>query len=158
MLSIDGGGPRSHTRIGDCLPRKKSGKPAGDVGLMVGTSTGGMLALGLALQSKDGEPRFRARQMVKLYGVHGEEIFEQSLWRKLRSVGGIFEEAYSHEALEKILKKYFEDHTLADCGVPPMVTSYDIQNRRTVFLKSWHEEHAQLLCSEAARATSAAPT
>ena len=96
--------------------------------------------------------------MVKLYGVHGGEIFEQSLWRKLRSVGGIFEEAYSHKALEEILIKYFGDHTLSDCGVPTMVTSYDIQNRRTVFLKSWHEEHAQLLCSEAARATSAAPT
>ena len=39
-----------------------------------------------------------------------------------------------------------------------MVTSYDIQNRRTVFMKSWHPDHSALLCSEAARATSAAPT
>ena len=40
-----------------------------------------------------------------------------------------------------------------------MVTSYDIQNRRTVFIKSWHADHALALrCSEAARATSAAPT
>jgi patatin-like phospholipase/acyl hydrolase len=39
-----------------------------------------------------------------------------------------------------------------------MVTSYDIQNRCTVFLKSWHGDHASLLCKEAARATSAAPT
>lgn len=39
-----------------------------------------------------------------------------------------------------------------------MVTSYDIQNRRTVFLKSWHGDHQPLLCRDAARATSAAPT
>lgn len=39
-----------------------------------------------------------------------------------------------------------------------MVTSYDIQNRRTVFLKSWHADHQSLLCRDAARATSAAPT
>ena len=39
-----------------------------------------------------------------------------------------------------------------------MVTSYDIQHRRTVFLKSWHGDHSDLLCREAARATSAAPT
>ena len=39
-----------------------------------------------------------------------------------------------------------------------MVTSYDIQNRRTVFLKSWHADHRPLLCRDAARATSAAPT
>ena len=39
-----------------------------------------------------------------------------------------------------------------------MVISYDIQNRRTVFLKSWHAHHQPLLCRDAARATSAAPT
>ena len=160
VLSIDGGGIRG------IIPalviahlEQKTGQPASELfDLIVGTSTGGMLALGLALQGEEGAPQFNAKQMVKLYGVHGGEIFEQSLWRKLRSVGGIFEEAYSHKALETVLNTYFEGHTLADCGVPTMVTSYDIQNRRTVFFKSWHEEHDQLLCSEAARATSAAPT
>ena len=90
--------------------------------------------------------------------MHGGKIFEQSLWRKLRSVGGVLEEAYSHEALESILDQYFGAHTLADCSVPTMVTSYDIQNRRTVFFKSWHADHSAILCSDAARATSAAPT
>ena len=88
VLSIDGGGIRG------IIPalviahlEKKTAKPASQLfDLIVGTSTGGMLALGLALQTEDGEPRFQAKQMVKLYGVHGGEIFEQSLWRKLRSV------------------------------------------------------------------------
>ena len=160
VLSIDGGGIRG------IIPalviahlEKQAGKPAHELfDLMVGTSTGGMLALGLALSSEAGQPLFDGKQMVKLYETHGGEIFEQSLWRKLRSVGGIFEEAYSHEALEAILARYFGARTLGDCGVPAMVTSYDIQHRRTVFLKSWHADHAQILCSEAARATSAAPT
>jgi len=39
-----------------------------------------------------------------------------------------------------------------------MVTSYDIQNRQTLFLKSWHSDHADIFCRDAARATSAAPT
>ena len=125
---------------------------------MVGTSTGGMLALGLSLEGEGGAPLFNTRKMVKLYEAHGDEIFEQSLWRKLRTVGGILEEAYSHEALEGVIAQYFGARALADCGVPTMVTSYDMQNRRTVFLKSWQPEHADLLCSEAARATSAAPT
>jgi patatin-like phospholipase/acyl hydrolase len=76
----------------------------------------------------------------------------------VRSVGGILEEAYSHEALEAILNQYFGDRALSECRVPTMVTSYDIQHRRTVFLKSWHSDHSGLLCREAARATSAAPT
>ena len=39
-----------------------------------------------------------------------------------------------------------------------MVTTYDIQNRESVFLKSWLPEHGAVLCRDAARATSAAPT
>ena len=160
VLSIDGGGIRG------IIPalviahlEQKTDQPASELfDLIVGTSTGGMLALGLALQGEEGAPQFNAKQMVKLYGVHGGEIFEQSLWRKLRSVGGVLEEAYSHEALERILNQYFGARTLADCSVATLVTSYDIQNRRTVFFKSWHEDHGAILCSEAARATSAAPT
>lgn len=160
VLSIDGGGIRG------IIPalviahlEQKTGQPASELfDLIVGTSTGGMLALGLALQGEEGAPQFNAKQMVKLYGVHGGEIFEQSLWRKLRSVGGVLEEAYSHETLERILNQYFGAYSLAECSVPTMVTSYDIQNRRTVFFKSWHKDHGAILCSQAARATSAAPT
>ena len=66
--------------------------------LMVGTSTGGILALGLSVEDESGKALFTAQQLVKLYEEHGGDIFEQSLWRKVRSVGGILEEAYSHEA------------------------------------------------------------
>ena len=160
VLSIDGGGIRGiiPAMVVAHLERK-TGMPACELfDLIVGTSTGGILALGLSLTADEGGPLLAAKRMVALYERHGAEIFEQSLWRKLRSVGGIFEEAYSHKALEAVLEHYFSDRTLAACGVPAMVTSYDIQNRRTVFMKSWHPDHAALLCSDAARATSAAPT
>jgi len=160
VLSIDGGGIRG------IIPalvlahlEQQTGKACIELfDLMVGTSTGGMLALGLSMDDGHGKALFTAQQLVKLYEVHGDEIFEQSLWRKVRSVGGILEEAYSHEALEAILNQYFGDRALSECRVPTMVTSYDIQHRRTVFLKSWHSDHSGLLCRDAARATSAAPT
>ena len=160
VLSIDGGGIRG------IIPamviahiERKLGKPAHELfDLMVGTSTGGILALGLSRPGSGRPAQFSARRVVKLYEEQGDKIFEYSLWRKLRTVGGILEEAYSHEVLEGILGKYFAGATLGDCEVPTMVTSYDIQNRRTVFLKSWHADHQSLLCRDAARATSAAPT
>ena len=160
VLSIDGGGIRG------IIPalvlahlEQQIGEPCSALfDLMVGTSTGGMLALGLSVEDGSARPLFSAQQLVKLYEEHGEEIFEQSLWRKVRSVGGMLEEAYSHEALEAILDRYFGERALSACSVPTMVTSYDIQHRRTVFPKSWHGDHADLLCKEAARATSAAPT
>jgi len=116
------------------------------------------LALGLSLQGQQGGPLLAAKRIVALYERHGAQIFERSLWRKLRTAGGLFEEAYSHEALENVLHKYFAHKRMGDCGTPVMVTSYDIERRKTVFLKSWHPDHSELLCAEASRATSAAPT
>ena len=160
VLSLDGGGIRGIIpAIVLAHVEARTGKRISDVfDLMVGTSTGGMLALGLSIDDGNGSPLFTAQQLVRLYEEHGAEIFEQSLWRKVRSVGGVLEEAYSHEALEAILDRYFGERALSACRVSTMVTSYDIQHRRTVFLKSWHGDHAGLLCKEAARATSAAPT
>jgi len=160
VLSIDGGGIRG------IIPamvvahiERKMGKPAHELfDLMVGTSTGGILALGLSRPGANRPAQFSARWVVKLYEEQGANIFEYSLWRKLRTVGGILDEAYSHEVLEGILGKYFAGATLGDCKTPTMVTSYDIQNRRTVFLKSWYADHQLVRCCDAARATSAAPT
>ena len=142
MLSVDGGGIRG------IIPalvlahlERQMGAPASELfDLIVGTSTGGILALGLSLQDQQGRSLLAAKRMVALYERHGPKIFERSLWRKLRTAGGLFEEAYSHEALEKIPHQYFGDKRMGDCGTPVMVTGYDIERRKTVFLKSWHPE------------------
>ena len=81
ILSIDGGGIRG------IIPamviahiEKQMGRPAHELfDLMVGTSTGGILALGLSLQNEAGQPLLAAKRMVALYERHGAEIFEQSL-------------------------------------------------------------------------------
>jgi len=95
--------------------------------------------------------------VVKLYEEQGDKIFEYSLWRKLRTVGGILEEAYSHEVLEGILGKYFAGATLGDCEVPTMVTT-TISRIVARFFKKLACRHQPVLCRDAARATSAAPT
>lgn len=160
VLAIDGGGIRG------IIPamvvahiEKKMRKPAAELfDLIVGTSTGGMLALAISSLLRQRQAKLPARLMVRLYENHGAEIFEDSMWRKLRTAGGMLGEAYSHQNLEAILIRYFGDARLVDCQVPTMVTGYDIKNRKTIFLKSWHPGHAQIFCREAARATSAAPT
>jgi len=160
VLSLDGGGIRGIIPAMVLMHLEaRTGRQISDLfDLMVGTSTGGILALGLSSDDGAGKPLFTTQKLVALYEDHGAEIFGQSLWRKVRSVGGMLEEAYSHEALEAILDRYFGERALSACRVPTMVTSYDIQHRRTVFLKSWHGDHSGLLCKDAARATSAAPT
>jgi patatin-like phospholipase/acyl hydrolase len=113
ILSIDGGGIRG------LIPalllaetEKKTRKPISETfDLVAGTSTGGILALGLAKPNKKGKPKYSAKVLAKLYAEHGKEIFERSLWKGITSVGGITDEVYSQKGIESLLKKYFFKHT-----------------------------------------------
>ena len=44
----------------------------------------------------------------------------------------MIDEAGSYTVLETVLNKYFEDRTMADCGVATIVTSYDKHNCHSV--------------------------
>lgn len=160
ILSIDGGGIRglvpglvlSHIEA-------KVGRPISKCfDLIAGTSTGGILALGLSKDNGSGAPQFAAKDLCKIYESRGKEIFSRSLWRGVSSVGGLTEESYSHKGLEKLLEEYFEDEPIGASLTKVVVTSYDIHNRVPLFLKSWKKEHRSVLMKHAARATSAAPT
>ena len=94
VLSLDGGGMRG------IIPalvvahlERKMGAPASELfDLIVGTSTGGILALGLSLQDQQGGSFLAAKRMVAMYERHGAKIFERSVWRKVRTAGGLVEE------------------------------------------------------------------
>lgn len=160
ILSIDGGGIRG------LIPalvlaeiEAKSGKPiAESFDLIAGTSTGGIIALGLAKDNGSKSPAFSANELAQIYINRGREIFSRSFWQGVSSVGGLGDQLYSHEGLEKILQEYFADEPLSSCLTNTLVTSYDIQNRCPLFLKSWRKEYRSVLMKHAARATSAAPT
>jgi len=162
ILSIDGGGIRG------IIPalvvahlEKASGKPACQLfDLMAGTSTGGIIAMGLAAPdpSQPDQPRYRAKDLADLYERHGREIFSRSLWKGITSTGGLTDETYSHRPLEDVLHAYFGDHTLGECLCPVMATAYDIEARDTLFFKSWKPRHHAIPLKQVCRATSAAPT
>ena len=82
---------------------------------MVGTSTGGILALSLARPGVGSRAQFSAKQVVKLYEDHSAKIFEHSLWRTLRTADGTLEEACSHKNLEELLEQYFAGSILGAC-------------------------------------------
>jgi patatin-like phospholipase/acyl hydrolase len=162
VLSIDGGGIRGiiPAMMLHHLETATGHQTADLFDLMVGTSTGGILALGLAQQDpqKPEKSRYSARDLAELYANRGSQIFGKNLWRQFRSALGIFDESYSASPLETALSDYFDDSVLGDCRCPTIVTAYDLEARSTAFFKSFKPEHAQILCKSAARATSAAPT
>ncbi len=163
VLSIDGGGIRG-VIPGVLLEHIEAevGKRIADTfDLIVGTSTGGILAAGLSVPKGGGQPKFSASDMLELYTERGHEIFERSFWRGITSLGGATEEQYDHQPLEQVLKQYLGDATLSDCLVPIVVTSYDIERRKPYFFKTSRaieKKDRNHYLRDAARATSAAPT
>lgn len=162
LLSIDGGGIRGIIP-GMVIAHLEAvtGRPACDLfDLIAGTSTGGILALGLTTPDprSPGRPRYSAAELVALYLDNGPRIFSRSLWRRFRSAGGVLDETYPHRPLEVVLADYFGEALLGEALIPTMVTAYEIETRSTMFMKSWQRSFTTVRCRDAARATSAAPT
>ena len=160
ILSIDGGGIRG------IIPamilatiEDRIGKKIVDLfDLVAGTSTGGILGLGLCKPHSENIVNYSAKELVDLYSRRGREIFSRSLWKRIYSLWGFSDEKYSHKPLERLLDEYFGDTKLGDSLKPLLISSYDIEKRKPVFFKSWKEKMRLVSMKNVARSTSAAPT
>lgn len=163
VLSLDGGGIRG------VIPalvltelEQRAGKPISQLfDLIAGTSTGGILALGLTKPNGMGEPEYRAADIVDLYANEGKRIFSRSIWHKTRAVGSLLDEKYPASPIEGVLDEYFGDARLKDALTDVLVTSYEIEKRSPWFFRSRkarEDEQFDFPMKEVARATSAAPT
>ena len=162
VLSIDGGGIRG------VIPavllqhiEERTGTPIASLfDLLVGTSTGGILAAGLTVPGHGGAPKFRAEDILTLYADRGREIFARSFWRGITSLGGAIDEQYDHAPLENLLREHLGSATLTDCIKPIVATNYDIEQRSPYFFKTSKardDQDRNHLLRDVARATSAAP-
>lgn len=160
ILSIDGGGIRGiiPALVLAQIEENTGQATAKSFDLIAGTSTGGILALGLSKDDGNGNAQYSALDLVKIYEEHGSEIFARSFWRGVSSIGGLTDELYSDDGIERVLKDYFGDEPLGASLTKVLISSYDIQNRTPLFFKSWRDEFREVPMRYVARATSAAPT
>jgi len=171
ILSIDGGGIRGiipgqilvalEEKL-QKLAKDKTQRIADYFDLIAGTSTGGILTCMYLCPGKgSARPRFSARDAVELYLERGDEIFDVSLWQKIKSVKGLKDEKYSASELEEALDDYLDDLKLKDLIKPCLITAYDIKRRKTHFFRQHVarvKESRNFFLKDVARATSAAPT
>jgi len=170
ILSVDGGGIRGlipalvleelEKRLSRELGERRALSDC--FHLMAGTSTGGLIALGLtAPDPSDPErPRLSAVDLVRLYGEDGPRIFGGWLQR-LISLGGWLGPKHSPAVLERVLRERLGEARLRDALRDLVVTSYDMTGREPHFFKRWRaaeSEQRNLPMVEAALATAAAPT
>jgi patatin-like phospholipase/acyl hydrolase len=158
VLAIDGGGIRGIIPAHFCTElENKSGKRIYELfDLIAGTSTGGIIALGLVTPSEGNKP-LSAEKLVNLYKNHGKNIFSHPK----NFVQNWSQPKYNPQALENALNEYFQNTHLSDAIKDVMVTTYDVVQRRPRILKSWETkagDQTDGLIKDVARATSAAPT
>ena len=180
ILSIDGGGIRG------IIPalllaeiERRTEKPIFTLfDLITGTSSGGILALGLTKprlrsDASDTLPvaEYTAEDLLQLFLEYGVELFYEPLFQRLLGpLDDIFlQPKYPSESKEEILRQYFGTALLENNLKEVFVTSYDIEKRIPIFFTNKLEKeqiesrNLGKLCGgfsllNAALATTATPT
>jgi patatin-like phospholipase/acyl hydrolase len=117
----------------------------GKVDLFAGTSTGGILALGLAAG-------FTPDELVAIYYDNASRIFDGNV---LTPIEDLIQPKYGHDGLMAVLKEKFGDRKLSDLAHPVLVTTYSCKLRKPIDLTQWHDP--KMPAVDAALMTSAAP-
>ena len=122
ILTFDGGGIRGLVTLA-LLKRLETRVPSliRDADLLAGTSTGGIIALGLAAG-------LSVDDLITLYRDHGEAIFTRPWWDRVRSLGRLTGARYQQANLGKILREIFGDARLADLGKRVLIPAFDLNN------------------------------
>lgn len=154
-VAIDGGGikgvipARALAMLEDHL-----GRSSRDIFQMAaGTSTGAIISAGIGVG-------LSGAAIFKLYTEFGAEVFRRSLrtwlWPLVRY-------RYPLDPLEAELRRYIGDRRLGDFWkedpvIDVVITTFDVVENRTRFLKPWKEEYAEWPVVRAVLASSAVPT
>jgi patatin-like phospholipase/acyl hydrolase len=158
VLSIDGGGIRGliPALVLAELERRAGRRTFELFDLIAGTSTGGILAC--ALCAPDPMP---ASRLVSLYEEEGPEIFDRSIFQRIRSAEGLLDEKYDSTALDRALARFLADKRLSQTSPDLIVPAYDATQPGPYFFKTTKARESpgdDFPLSVVARATSGAPT
>ena len=163
VLTIDGGGIRGiiPALVLAEIERRTGTRAAKLFDVVAGTSTGGILALGLTQPGAAGEPARRAADLVELYEREGRRIFERPLWHRIIALENLLEEKFPSQGIEAVLAETFGDTPLRDAVTEVVVTAYELESRQPWFFarhKARRDPAYDFPMRFVARATSAAPT
>jgi patatin-like phospholipase/acyl hydrolase len=154
ILSLDGGGIKGlfSAAVLAFLEEDHGLHIADYFDLIVGTSTGGIIALALGME-------MRPREIVEFYVHKGLEIFAAN---RLSGIKRFFRSKYDSDGLENALKDCFGEKRLADSIKRLVIPSYNIGEDDVYLFKTPHHERLKrdykVPVWKVALATSAAPT
>lgn len=159
ILALDGGGIKGTftASVLATLQEQSGVKVQDSFDLIVGTSTGGILALGLGFGLQPDE-------LLNFYVENGPDIFPHTgrIARVRAGVRQLFRSKLSSEPLEQALDAVLGDRLLGEATTPLVIPSYDAVAGRIYLFKTPHgsntDADAGLRAADVGLATAAAPT
>lgn len=134
ILSLDGGGIKGVLAT-TILERVIQEFPdfLDDVDLFCGTSTGGLIALGLA-------NHITVEKLSNIYLKEVQEVFQDNIWDDIKDLGNLRGAQYSTRGLARVLHRYLDNKTLGDLKEKVAIVSFDLYDENTESWKPkiWH--------------------
>ncbi len=157
ILSIDGGGIKGlySLYILKRLEEKYKVKIYDKFDMICGTSTGGIIALGIAINEE-------IDKIIEFYENNGSDIFPKDiLWyRFIKSLG--ITSKYNNKRLKKHLVDFFGDKKIKDCINKVCIQTTNLETYKPFIIKTKHnkdwDRDDEFNLVDVALATSAAPT
>lgn len=155
ILSLDGGGLKGifSAAILAAIEEDLNTNVIDHFDLIAGTSTGGILAIGLGLGLKP-------REMLDLYLTEGKTIFPNEFGEA--TVRQYFSRKFSADPLTAVLKKHFKDKRFGDSSKRLLVPAYNLGENDVYIFRTAHCENLRrdykVPAWKVALSTSAAPT
>lgn len=155
ILSLDGGGLRGmfSAAVLARLEEDLQLRITDHFDLIAGTSTGGIIALGLGLG-------LTPREIVEFYAEHGPRIFYDR--SRMRGVRRLLHAKYHAEPLQDALTEMLGPRTFGESTKRLVITSYNLGEDDVYLFRTPHLAHLtrdwRELAVDVAMATAAAPT
>lgn len=155
ILSLDGGGIKGAftASVLATLERSTGKRFIDHFDMIAGTSTGGIIAIGLAMG-------ISAAEIRDFYVKHGPTIFPATGLRG--KFWQLFKPKYSHAPLREALNEILGERRFGDAHTRLVIPTYDANSSRIYVMKTAHDprfvREIDARAVDVAMATSAAPT
>jgi hypothetical protein len=156
ILSLDGGGIMGAfaASVLATFERETELRIVEHFDLITGTSTGGIIAIALAMGST-------AEEVCRFYEDDGPRIFPSGgVGGWVRNVRTLFRPKFDPSALRRAIARVVTDRPLGEARTRLVVPSYDVNTGKVLVFKTHPETHPhrKIAALDVALATSAAPT
>ncbi len=164
ILAIDGGGIRGiiPATVLTLLEQEINCPIAKVCDCMGGTSTGGILTVGLAQvdQQNSALAKYKAQDLLDIYLTKYNQIFYRPFLYKLTSLWGFVAPKYSNEGLKKILENELEKAPLDNLLCNVVVPTYDLKTNSGFYFTYFQGQKnlSSFTSADVILATTAAPT